>query len=51
MREFMANHKSTKAEAGCQAVMRSLNAALAGVPGIEVTGRRFLTKADFEAAA
>ena len=39
MRLFLANDTATGRHAGCNAVMRSLNAALAAVPGLQVTGR------------
>jgi hypothetical protein len=42
MRLFLANDTSTAPHAGCRAVMRSLRAGLAGVPGLEVTGTHFV---------
>lgn len=39
MRVFLANDTSHVNHAGCRAVMQSLNAALAGLPGLQVIGR------------
>jgi len=39
MRVFLANDTSHVNHAGCRAVMRSLDAALEGVPGLDVVGR------------
>ena len=51
MRLFLANDTSTAPHAGCKAVMRSLRAALAGVPDLEVTGTHFVGTIEFDERA
>jgi hypothetical protein len=51
MRLFLANDTSTAPHAGCKAVMRSLWAALAGVPDLMVTGTHFVGTTDVDATA
>ncbi|MES2144618.1 MAG: polysaccharide pyruvyl transferase family protein [Pseudomonadota bacterium] len=51
MKLFLANDTSTAPHAGCKAVMRSLRAAVAGVPGLEVAGTHFVGTAEVDAAA
>lgn len=48
MRLFLANDTSTAPHAGCKAVMRSLRAALAGVPGLVVTGTHVVGTSDVD---
>ena len=51
MKLFLANDTSTAPHAGCKAVMRSLRAALAHVPGLEITGTHFVGTAEVDSAA
>jgi hypothetical protein len=51
MRLFLANDTSTAPHAGCKAVMRSLRAALAGVPDLVVTGTHFVGTTEVDDAA
>ncbi|MDO8328520.1 MAG: polysaccharide pyruvyl transferase family protein [Cypionkella sp.] len=51
MRLFLANDTATGRHAGCNAVMRSLNAALAAVPGLQVIGRHTVGSESLDEAA
>jgi hypothetical protein len=51
MQIFFANDTSRLAHAGCKAVMRSLNAALAGVEGVSVIGRHYVDSLEIDEQA